>query len=88
MITLHQLLKAAVKQGASDLHIVAGSPPVLRIDGRIVRVKTKDLAADDSRKLCYSILTDYQKAKLEEIKELDFSFGIKNMARFRANMFF
>ncbi|MCB0364758.1 MAG: type IV pilus twitching motility protein PilT [Bdellovibrionaceae bacterium] len=88
MITLHQLLKAAVKQGASDLHIVAGSPPVLRIDGRIVRVKTRDLSADDARKLCYSILTDSQKSRFEERKEIDFSFGIKNMARFRANLFF
>lgn len=88
MITLHQLLKAAVKQGASDLHIVAGSPPVLRIDGRIVRVKTKDLSGEDTRKLCYSILTDSQKSLFEENKELDFSFGIKSMARFRGNLFF
>jgi len=88
MITLHQLLKAAVKQGASDLHIVAGSPPVLRIDGKIVRVKTTDLSADDSRQLCYSILTDAQKSRLEENKEIDFSFGIKNMARFRTSLFF
>lgn len=88
MITLHQLLKAAVKQGASDLHIVAGSPPVLRVDGRIVRVKTPELTAEDTRKLCYSILTDSQKGKFEAVKELDFSFGIKSMARFRANMFF
>lgn len=88
MITLHQLLKAAVKQGASDLHIVAGAPPVLRVDGRIVRVKTPELSAEDSRKLCYSILTDAQKARFEAAKELDFSFGIKNMARFRVNLFF
>lgn len=88
MITLHQLLKAAVKQGASDLHIVAGSAPVLRVDGRIVRVKTEDLTGDDARKLCYSVLTDAQKSRFEATKELDFSFGIKNMARFRVNLFF
>jgi len=88
MITLHQLLKAAVKQGASDLHIVAGSPPVLRVEGRIVRVKAGDLNADSTRQLCYSILTDAQKSRFEATKELDFSFGIKNMARFRANLFF
>src|ERR1035437_40333 len=88
MITLHQLLKAAVKQGASDLHIVAGSPPVLRVEGRIVRVKSADLSSDQTRGICYSILTDAQKSRFEATKELDFSFGIKSMARFRANLFF
>jgi twitching motility protein PilT len=88
MITLHQLLKASVKQGASDLHIVAGSPPVLRVEGRIVRVKSTDLNADQTRQICYSILTDSQKSRFEATKELDFSFGIKSMARFRANLFF
>ncbi|HMN70121.1 MAG TPA: type IV pilus twitching motility protein PilT [Bdellovibrionales bacterium] len=87
-ITLHQLLKAAVKQGASDIHITAGSPPVLRVEGRIVRVKAGELNADDTRQLCYSILTDAQKSRFEATKELDFSFGIKSMARFRANLFF
>lgn len=88
MITLHQLLKAAVKQGASDIHIVAGSPPVLRVKGRIVRVKTQSLTPEETRRLCYSILTDSQKSKFEEKKEMDFSFGVKTMARFRVNMFY
>ena len=88
MITLHQLLKAAVKQGASDLHIVAGSPPVLRVETRIVRVKAADLTGDQTRELCYSILTDQQKSRFESTKELDFSFGVRSMARFRANLFF
>lgn len=88
MITLHQLLKAAVKQGASDLHIVSGSPPVLRVEGRIVRVKAPEMTSDQTRQLCYSILTDAQKSRFEATKELDFSFGIKSMARFRANLFF
>lgn len=88
MITLHQLLKAAVKQGASDLHIVAGSPPILRVEGRVVRVKSGDLTADQTRQICYSILTDSQKSRFETTKELDFSFGIKAMARFRGNLFF
>ena len=88
MITLHQLLKAAVKQNASDLHVVAGSPPVLRVDGKMVRVKAGDLTADQTRQICYSILTDAQKSRFEATKELDFSFGIKSMARFRANLFF
>lgn len=88
MINLQQLLKACVKQNASDLHIVAGSAPVLRVDGRIVRVKVDELKPDDVRNICYSILTDSQKSKFETHKELDFSFGIQGMARFRVNLFF
>ncbi len=88
MITLHQLLKAAVKQGASDLHLVAGAPPVLRVDSRVIRVKTDSLTSEDARKLCYSILTDAQKSRLEATKELDFSFGITGLGRFRTNLFF
>lgn len=88
MMNLQQLLKTVVKQGASDLHLLAGSPPALRIDGRIVRVKSKELTPNEVRNLCYSVLTDEQKALFEERKELDFSFGIKSTARFRANIFF
>ncbi|MCA9355800.1 MAG: type IV pilus twitching motility protein PilT [Bdellovibrionales bacterium] len=88
MISLHQLLKATVKQNASDLHIVAGSPPALRIDGKIARVKTDPLSVEDARRISYSIMTDTQKSEFEEKKELDFSFGIKNMARFRVNVFY
>src|SRR5690606_16601078 len=88
MINLQQLLKTVVKQNATDLHLLAGAPPALRIDGRIVRVKSKELSPDDTRKLCYSVLTDEQKARFEQSKELDFSFGIKGMARFRVNLLF
>jgi twitching motility protein PilT len=88
MITLQQLLKAAVKQRASDLHIVTGSQPVLRVDGQIVRVKSEVLSSEDAQKLCYSILTEAQKNRFESTRELDFSFGIKDLARFRANYFF
>jgi twitching motility protein PilT len=88
MITLHQLLKAAIKQGASDLHVVAGSPPVLRVESRIVRVKSPDLTPEQTRQLCYSILTDAQKSRFEATKELDLSFGIKGLARFRVNLFY
>jgi twitching motility protein PilT len=88
MITLHQLLKAAVKQDASDLHLVAGSPPILRVDGKIVRIKAEELTPEMTQSLCYSILTDSQKGKFEATKELDFSFGIKSTARFRANFFY
>jgi twitching motility protein PilT len=88
MITLLQLLKFATDQGASDLHIVAGCQPALRVNGRIVRVKSDSLTKDQTRKLCYSVLSDSQQAKFEETKELDFSFDVKGVARFRANFFF
>lgn len=88
MITLQQLLKAAVKQNASDLHIVAGSPPTLRVEGKIVRIKAAELTAETTQSLCYSILTESQKGKFEATKELDFSFGVKSTARFRANLFY
>jgi len=88
VVSLLQLLKFATDQGASDLHIVAGSQPSLRVNGRIVRVKTETMTKEATRKLCYSVLSDSQKAKFEEEKELDFSFEVKNMARFRANLFF
>lgn len=88
MINLQQLLKTVVKQGASDLHLVAGSPPALRIDGRIVRVKSKELSGEEVQNLCYSVITDEQRAKFETHKELDFSFGIKNTARFRGNLLY
>ncbi len=86
MIGLQQLLKTVVKQGATDMHLVAGAPPALRIDGRMVRVKARDLSADEVKELCYSVLTDEQKSRFETTKELDFSFGIKNTARFRGNL--
>jgi twitching motility protein PilT len=88
MITLLQLLKFATDQGASDLHIVAGSQPALRVNGRVVRVKAEQLTKEAARKLCYSVLSDAQKSRLEEEKELDFSFDVKNLARFRANFFY
>lgn len=88
MITLHQLLKAMIDQNASDLHITSSSPPVLRVNGKMVRVKSKPLTSAETRQLCYSILTDTQKSKFEENKELDLSFGVKSLARFRANLFY
>ena len=88
MISLLQLLKFATEQGASDLHLVAGCQPALRVNGKIVRVKTDAMNKEVTRKLCYSVLSDAQKSKFEESHELDFSFDVKNLARFRANYFF
>lgn len=87
MSDIHQLLKAMVEQGASDLHITTGTPPQIRIDGKMVPLKLPALLPVDTKKLCYSILTDAQKRKFEEENELDLSFGVKGLARFRGNIF-
>ncbi|WP_373044933.1 type IV pilus twitching motility protein PilT [Vulgatibacter sp.] len=87
MANLHQLLKAMVEKGASDLHITTGSPPQLRIDGKLVPLKTTPLTPVETKQLCYSILTDAQKHRFEEENELDLSFGVKALSRFRANVF-
>jgi twitching motility protein PilT len=84
---LHQLLKAMVDKGGSDLHITTGSPPQLRVDGELVPLKMAPLSAVETKQLCYSVLTDAQKAKFEEDNELDLSFGVKQLARFRANVY-
>jgi twitching motility protein PilT len=85
--TLHQLLKVMLDKGASDLHITTGTPPQLRIDDDLVPLRTEALTPVDTKQLCYSILTDAQKLRFEEDQELDLSFGVKNLARFRANIF-
>ena len=85
--SLQQLLKTMVDNGASDLHITRGSPPQIRMDGHLVKLKTDPLTGDETKAICYSILTDSQKARFEEDSELDLSFGIKGLARFRANIF-
>src|SRR5215471_4608467 len=76
-----------VEKGASDLHMTTGSPPQLRIDGELVPLKMPPLTPVETKALCYSILTDAQKHKFEEENELDLSFGVKDLARFRANVF-
>lgn len=87
MVNLHQLLKAMIEKGASDLHLTTGSPPQLRIDGKLLPLKMPPLSAQDTKQACYSILTDAQKHKFEERNELDLSFGVKGLARFRGNLF-
>ena len=86
-INLHQLLKAMVESGATDLHVTTGCPPLLRIDGDLVPLKAGKLTPVESRNLCYSVLSDKQKQRFEEEQELDFSFGVKGLARFRGNLF-
>jgi len=88
MANIHQLLKTLVEQGASDLHISTGSPPQMRVDGKMLPMKDiPPMKPAETKQLCYSILTDAQKRKFEEENELDLSFGIKGLSRFRGNVF-
>ncbi|HEY3056456.1 MAG TPA: type IV pilus twitching motility protein PilT [Thermoanaerobaculia bacterium] len=86
-VTLHQLLKTMVDRGGSDLHVTTNSPPQIRIDGKLVPLDMPALTAPETKQLAYSVLTDAQKHRFEENLELDLSFGIKGLARFRANIF-
>jgi len=85
--TLHQLLKTMFEAGGSDLHITTNSPPQIRVDGKLARLEFPDMTATDTKQIAYSVLTDAQKHRFEESLELDLSFGIKGLARFRANVF-
>jgi len=88
MANIHQLLKTLVEQGASDLHVSTGSPPQMRVDGKMLPMKDiPPMKPAETKQLCYSILTDAQKRKFEEENELDLSFGIKGLSRFRGNIF-
>jgi twitching motility protein PilT len=87
-VTLHELLKIMVERGATDLHITTNTPPVIRVDGSLERLPFPMMSAPETKRLAYSVLTDAQKHRLEETWELDFSFGVKGLARFRANIFF
>ncbi|MBI5056245.1 MAG: type IV pilus twitching motility protein PilT [Nitrospirae bacterium] len=87
METLYELLKIMIDKGASDLHISTGTPPRIRVDGKLVPFNSSALSPADTKALCYSVLTDTQKHKFEENNELDLSFGVKGLSRFRANIF-
>lgn len=88
MADLHELLNYMFEQGASDLHISTGMPPSIRIDGELRPIDGESsLSATRTKSLVYSVLTDSQKHLFEEKNELDFSFGIKGLCRFRGNAF-
>ena len=87
MVSFHQLLKLTIEKGASDLHITVGIPPQLRINGSLIPLDMPPLKSADTKNLIYSILTDAQKHRFEENWELDFSFGVEGLSRFRANVF-
>src|SRR4029434_3335643 len=86
-MTLPELLKKTVELQGSDLHITISTPPQVRVHGHLQRLDGPELTPADTKALTYSVLTDAQKKRLEEALELDFSFGIKGLARFRCNMF-
>jgi twitching motility protein PilT len=88
MFNLRSLLEEMIERGASDLHITAGERPKLRVDGDIVDASvTEAMSPKDTLSLAYSVLTENQKKRFELEDELDFSFGIQNLARFRGNVF-
>ena len=87
MVSLYELLKVMIAEESSDLHLVTGSPPLLRIDGTLVPLDLPVLSPADTKQLCYSILTESQKHNFEEESELDLSFGVKKLSRFGANLY-
>ena len=88
-LNLRALLDEMVNRGGSDLHLTAGQQPMIRVDGSMAPANsvTKELDAKDTLNLAYSILTENQKKRFETEDELDFSFGIQNLSRFRGNVF-
>jgi twitching motility protein PilT len=87
MATLPDLLRLTLEMNASDLHLTAGSPPQVRVDGDLQRLDMPELTPSDTKQYAYSVLTDAQKKRFEEALELDFSFGLRGLARFRCNVF-
>src|SRR4249919_1238757 len=87
MATLPELLQTLVENNGSDLHITTDTPPQIRVHGHMKRLDLPPLGPADTKSLAYSVLTDQQKKRFEEALELDFSFGIRGLARFRCNVF-
>jgi twitching motility protein PilT len=87
MVNLRDLLNEMIEKGASDLHITAGVPPQLRVDGDIYSMERDVLKPEDTMQVTYSVLNEEQQKRFEDEKELDFSFGVKGLSRFRANVF-
>src|SRR5215210_1571814 len=87
MATLPELLKTLVDHNGSDLHLTTATPPQIRVHGKLQTLDLPVLGPVETKALAYSVLTDAQKKRFEEALELDFSFGIKGMARFRCNVF-
>jgi len=87
VVTLRQLLEDMVQRKASDLHLCVGVPPEFRVDGAMVPSEYEVLTPELTAQLAYSVLSDEQRKRFETTKELDLSFGIKGLSRFRTNVF-
>jgi len=87
-VTMHQLLKTLCDQGGTDLHITTNTAPQIRVHGKMLPLQTPPMSPAETKNVIYSVLTDSQKHRFEETFELDFSFGVKGLARFRANVFY
>lgn len=87
MVSMEELLTLLIQRGGSDLHLSAGSPPRIRIDGRLVAMEFDPLTPETTQKLIYSILSGDQVARFEKSLELDCSFGFSGHGRFRTNVF-
>src|ERR671919_778975 len=85
--TLPELLKITIDLQGSDLHLSINTPPQVRVHGKLQRLDMPDLTPTETKQLAYSVMTDTQKKRFEETLELDFSFGIRGVARFRSNVF-
>src|SRR6202051_5103893 len=86
-VNLSELLKKMIEMGGSDLHITTNSAPSVSVHGHLRPLDLPPLTAADIKSLAHSVLTDAQKHRFEENLELDFAFGLKNLARFRGNVF-
>ena len=87
MPSMEAFLREMIERKASDLHLTTDSPPVIRLHGELVPLAHPPLSGNDTKQLCYSLLTEAQKKKFEEDNELDFSFGVKGVSRFRGNLY-
>src|SRR5881409_1768343 len=87
MPSIEAFLHEMIERWASDLHLTTNSPPMIRLHGELLALAHPPLTATDTKNLTYSLLTEAQKKKFEEESELDFSFGIKGVSRFRGNMY-
>ncbi len=88
MVTIEELVQQLVERGGSDLHISAGSPPMIRINGKLVSTEQEVLDGEATQKLVYSIMDNEQILKFEKEWELDMAFGITGLGRFRTNVFY
>src|SRR5437868_8582559 len=86
-LSLSDLLRRMLEMNGSDLHITTNSPPQIRVHGHLVPLDLPQLTPAETKQLAYSMMTDSQKHRFEESLELDFSFKLKNLAHFHANMF-